>query len=41
MPSTDGSTQSFGYDALDRLASTTESYGNLSYSYDANGSTIQ
>ena len=37
---TSGNSQSFGYDALDRLTSATGGYGSLGYTYDANGNRL-
>lgn len=35
-----GNSQTFGYDALDRLTSATGGYGSLAYTYDANGNRL-
>jgi RHS repeat-associated protein len=37
---TSGNSQSFGYDALDRLTSASGGYGTLAYTYDANGNRL-
>ena len=37
---TSGNSQSFGYDALNRLTSATGGYGSLGYTYDSNGNRL-